>query len=108
MTSVLAIEEDADVAEVVRRSLHGAGIACATAPNGAEGVTTAERMHPDVILLDLDLPDGDGLDLLQRLRALAPVIVLTDQHGDDSVVSVLARGAEDYVTKPFSPRVLIA
>jgi DNA-binding response OmpR family regulator len=108
MTSVLAIEDDADIAEVVRRSLHGAGMSCATAPTGSEGVITAERMRPDVILLDLDLPDADGLDLLPRLRDLAPVIVLTGRRTEESVVTSLSLGAEDYVTKPFSPRVLVA
>jgi two-component system phosphate regulon response regulator PhoB len=108
VTSVLAIEDDVDVAEVVRRSLHSAGIACATAPNGAEGIISAQRMRPDVILLDLDLPDADGIDLLPRLCDLAPVIVLTGRRGEESMVHLLARGAEDYVTKPFSPRVLVA
>jgi DNA-binding response OmpR family regulator len=108
VTSVLAIEDDIDVADVVRRSLHRAGIACATAPNGAEGIATAERMRPDVILLDLDLPDGNGMDLLPRLRDVAPVIVLAGLQGEESEVDLLAHGAEDYVTKPFSPRVLVA
>lgn len=108
MTSVLAIEDDADVADLLRRSLQGAGITCATAPTGTEGMRAAERLRPDVILLDLDLPDADGLELLPRLRDLAPVIVLTGRRAEASVVTGLSLGAEDYVTKPFSPRVLVA
>lgn len=108
MTAVLAIEDDGDTADLLRRALAGAGIDCAVTPTGGDGVRRAERQAPDVILLDLDLPDADGLELLPRLRDIAPVIVLTGRRSDDSVVTGLELGAEDYVTKPFSPRVLVA
>lgn len=108
MTAVLAIEDDDDVGDLLRRTLVGAGIACAVATRGGEGVRQAERSNPDVILLDLDLPDADGLDLLPQLCEVAPVIVLTGRRGEDAVVAGLGLGAADYVTKPFSPRVLVA
>jgi DNA-binding response OmpR family regulator len=75
---------------------------------GAEGTDRASQLRPDAILLDLDLPDADGLDLLENLRSIAPVIVLTGRRTEESIVRGLERGAEDYVTKPFSPKVLAA
>ena len=108
MTTILVVEDDHDTAELLRQALTRAGWECVVAETGADGVATASRIRPDVVLLDLDLPDGDGLDLLPVVRTIAPVIVLTGRRADESVVTGLERGAEDYVTKPFSPRVLIA
>jgi DNA-binding response OmpR family regulator len=106
--SVLVIEDDGDVVDLVRRSLERADIACIVAGTGADGVAAARRGHPDAILLDLDLPDVDGLELISSLRDVAPVIVLTGRSSEDTIVTSLERGAEDYVTKPFSTRVLVA
>jgi two-component system phosphate regulon response regulator PhoB len=110
MTSkVLVIEDDDDVADVIRRSLSGNGIACTVAPSSAVATALLSAgLRPDVILLDLDLPDAFGLDLLPELRTVAPVIVLTGRRSEDTIVEGLSLGAEDYVTKPFSPRVLAA
>jgi DNA-binding response OmpR family regulator len=107
-SSVLVIEDDRDIGELLRRALEGAGIASEVVETGGEGVAAANRTSPDAILLDLDLPDGDGLDLIAELSGIAPVIVITGRRNDDSVVTGLERGADDYVTKPFSPRVLMA
>jgi DNA-binding response OmpR family regulator len=107
-TSVLVIEDDPDIAELLRQTLTMAGMSTAIAVNAADGMSAAGRLKPDVVLLDLDLPDADGLDVLPRLRPIAPVIVLTGRHGEDSIVSGLEQGADDYITKPFSPRVLVA
>jgi two-component system phosphate regulon response regulator PhoB len=106
--SVLVIEDDDDMAELLRRALTGAGFECTRAATGREGLDTAPRMMPDVMLLDLDLPDADGLDLLPVLKEIAPVIVLTGRRTEEAIVTGLGLGAEDYVTKPFSPRVLLA
>ena len=108
MTSILVIEDDADIAELLRRTLTMAGMTAAVAVSAADGMSAAQRLKPDAVLLDLDLPDADGLDVLPNLRSIAPVIVLTGRRTEDSIVTGLERGAEDYVTKPFSPRVLIA
>ena len=109
MTSnVLAIEDDPDMAALLVRALRTAGMRVTVAPTGTEGMSAEPREQPDAILLDLDLPDADGLDLIERLVPIAPVIVLTGRRSDDAVVTGLERGADDYVTKPFSPRVLIA
>jgi DNA-binding response OmpR family regulator len=107
-TTILVVEDDRDTAELLRRALTRTGWTCVVAETGADGVATASRIRPDVVLLDLDLPDADGLDLLPVVSTIAPVIVLTGRRADASVVTGLERGAEDYVTKPFSPRVLIA
>ena len=108
MTNVLAIEDDRDMASLLVRALRGAGMDVTVAPTGADGLDAAPRQQPDAILLDLDLPDVDGLDLIETLAPIAPVIVLSGRREDESVVTGLERGADDYVTKPFSPRQLVA
>lgn len=108
MTTVLVIEDDPDTASLLARTLAAAGMTCSVQTTGDAGTSAAQRDRPEVVLLDLDLPDGDGLDLLPTLRTIAPVIVLTGRRSDESIVTGLECGAEDYVTKPFSPRVLVA
>jgi DNA-binding response OmpR family regulator len=107
-TSVLVIEDDDDMADLLRRALTGAGFGFARSATGGDGVDTATRSRPDVVLLDLDLPDADGLTLLPALQKISPVIVLTGRRTEDAIVTGLELGAVDYVTKPFSPRVLLA
>jgi DNA-binding response OmpR family regulator len=107
--TVLVIEDDNDTADVIRRALLTNGIASTIAPSNAVATALlAADLRPDAILLDLDLPDAFGLDLLPELRTVAPVIVLTGRRSEDTIVEGLSLGAEDYVTKPFSPRVLAA
>jgi len=106
--SVLVIEDDEDMAALLRRALDAAGFESTHAGTGRDGVEMAARAQPSVVLLDLDLPDADGLDLLPELTPIAPVIVLTGRRTEDAIVTGLGLGAEDYVTKPFSPRVLVA
>lgn len=108
MTVVLVIEDDADTADLLARALGVSGLSCRVERTGAGGMAAARQDRPELVLLDLDLPDGDGLELLPVLRTIAPVIVLTGRRSDQSIVTGLELGAEDYVTKPFSPRVLVA
>jgi two-component system, OmpR family, KDP operon response regulator KdpE len=105
---VLVIEDDPDVTELLRHALGMAGMSTAMARNAVDGVRAATRLRPDAVLLDLDLPDADGLDVLPELRTIAPVIVLTGRKTEEAIVRGLRQGADDYVTKPFSPRVLVA
>jgi DNA-binding response OmpR family regulator len=105
---VVAIEDDTDVAEVIRTTLRRAGMAAEVVSSGAAGSAAASARRPDVVLLDLDLPDIDGLEMIPELAAIAPVIVLTGSRSEDAIVNGLERGADDYITKPFSPRVLVA
>jgi DNA-binding response OmpR family regulator len=106
--SILVIEDDPDIAELLRRTLSAAGMTTSIAVTADEGIRAANRLRPDAMLLDLDLPDADGLDVLPALRSIAPVIVLTGRHGEDSMIKGLQTGADDYLTKPFSPRELVA
>jgi two-component system phosphate regulon response regulator OmpR len=108
--SVLLIEDDARLAGMVSEYLGGAGFRVAVAPGGQAGLERAAREAPDAVVLDLMLPDMDGLEVCRRLRATSdvPVLMLT-ARGDamDRVVG-LEMGADDYLPKPFEPRELLA
>ncbi len=114
MNRILMIEDDRRLAEMVADYLRQSGFTVGHAGDGAAGLAHLRRDGADLVLLDLMLPDGDGLDLFRRIRALpapagqTPVIMLT-ARGDplDRVVG-LEIGAEDYVPKPFEPRELLA
>ena len=114
MPRVLLIEDDVRLAGMVADYLRAAGLETAHAATGGAGLAELQRGSFDLVLLDLMLPDGDGLDVFRRIRALrgpsaqTPVVMLT-ARGDplDKVVG-LEVGAEDYVAKPFEPRELLA
>ena len=108
MTAVLVIEDDANIWHVVELALTGAGMAVTHAATGADGVAAISETAADVILLDLDLPDARGVDLLPSLTEQAPVIILTGHDAEETIVRAFELGADDYVTKPFSARVLVA
>ncbi|TIC84462.1 response regulator transcription factor [Nocardioides sp. GY 10127] len=103
MTSILLVEDDEAIRTAVTRGLRERGLAVASAPTGLAGLEHVLREHPDVVLLDLGLPDVDGLTLLSMIRAASqvPVIVLTAQDDDPTMVRALDGGADDYVVKPF-------
>jgi DNA-binding response OmpR family regulator len=107
---VLLIEDDRRLAEMVKNYLGGAGFDVAVAPKGATGIALQAREAFDAIILDLMLPDIDGLEVCRRIRAQAdtPILMLT-ARGDamDRVVG-LELGADDYLPKPFEPRELLA
>ena len=107
---ILLIEDDTRLAEMVRDYLDGAGFRVTRAPNGAAGLTMHAREVFDAIVLDLMLPDMDGLSVCSQIRARAatPILMLT-ARGDamDRVVG-LEMGADDYLPKPFEPRELLA
>ena len=108
---ILLIEDDMRLAEMVRDYLDGAGFRVTRAGNGNTGLTLHGRETFDAIILDLMLPDMDGLDLLRSLRQAGsnvPVIVLTARDDDVDVIVGLELGADDYVIKPFNPRELAA
>lgn len=114
MARLLLIEDDVRLAGMVADYLRAAGLEASHATSGAAGLAQLQRDSFDLVLLDLMLPDGDGLDVFRRIRELktpsaqTPVIMLT-ARGDplDKVVG-LEIGAEDYVAKPFEPRELLA
>ncbi len=114
MARVLLIEDDVRLAGMVADYIRAAGIDAAHASTGGAGLAELQRGAFDLVLLDLMLPDGDGLDVFRRIRALrgpaaqTPVIMLTARGDPLDKVIGLEIGAEDYVAKPFEPRELLA
>lgn len=110
MAHVLLIEDDAGIRTSVVRALHGRGHAVDSAGTGLDGLQAMLTGSPDVVVLDLGLPDVDGERLLGMIRAVSqvPVIVATARDDEGLIVSLLDAGADDYVVKPFSPRELAA
>jgi two-component system response regulator ResD len=107
---VLVVDDDAMVAEVVSAYLERAGIAVTRAASGVEALDRVATWAPDLVVLDLTLPDLDGLAVCQRIRVhrpALPVVILTARGDEDERVLGLQTGADDYVTKPFSPRELV-
>lgn len=107
---VLIVEDEVPLRESVARHLAGSGYAAVEAGSVAEGLAAAWEHQPDVILLDVLLPDGSGYELCAKLRPMtaAPIIYLTALGQDRNIVQGLATGADDYIAKPFSLDVLTA
>jgi two-component system, OmpR family, alkaline phosphatase synthesis response regulator PhoP len=111
--TILLIEDDDDIRELVVYNLERNGYRVKAAATGEQGLKEVAKRRPDLIILDLMLPDTDGLTICRRLRsdpALqdVPIAMLTARSEDADVVAGLELGADDYITKPFSPRVLVA
>jgi DNA-binding response OmpR family regulator len=107
---VLVVDDEPMVREVLARYLQKEGFAVEVAKDGAEALASFDSSVPDLVLLDLMLPRIDGLELLRRMRArrFAPVIMLTAKGEETDRIVGLELGADDYVTKPFSPREVVA
>ena len=103
MASILVVEDDDAIRGAVRRGLQEKGFAVAVAATGLAGLEQVLRETPDVVLLDLGLPDVDGITLITMIRTAAdvPIIVITAQDDDPTMVRALDTGADDYVIKPF-------
>ncbi len=110
MTHVLVVEDDPEIGRLLRRNLTELGHVVTIAADGATGLALALREQPQVVLLDLGLPDLAGLEVLAMLRGVSsvPVIVITAQDDDRTVVQALDAGADDYLTKPFGLDQLVA
>ena len=109
--TVLVVEDDDQIAELLALYLGQAGFAVARAGDGYGGLRLAAERAPALVVVDIGLPGGiDGLEVCRRLRAESdvPVLVLTARGDEDDRVTGFAYGADDYVTKPFSPRELVA
>src|SRR5215471_10297696 len=102
--SALVIDDELQIRRLLRVCLESNGYRVLEAATGQEGITQAAQYHPDIVLLDLGLPDLDGVMVLQRLRewSRVPVVVLSVRDREEEKVSALDHGADDYVTKPFS------
>jgi len=108
--TVLIVDDEPRIVEVARDYLEHAGFAVLTAVDGPSALMTARTRKPDVIILDLGLPGLDGLDVTRTLRreSSIPIVMLTARDDELDRVLGLEIGADDYVTKPFSPRELVA
>ncbi len=111
--SILVVEDDTDIQQLVSYNLIKSGFNVTCADSGEEALQLLEQEQVDLILLDLMLPGKDGMEVCTLIRekldgSTLPIIMLTAKSEEDDIVTGLACGADDYVTKPFSPRVLIA
>jgi len=111
-SKILVVDDEPDAVELVEFNLRGAGFDVITAGNGDEALKKARTFAPDLILLDLMLPEVDGLEVCKILRrdpatSAVPIIMLTAKAAELDRVLGLELGADDYVTKPFSPRELV-
>ena len=111
--TILVVDDEEDILELIRYNLAREGYQVAGAASGEEAVQTAKAILPDLILLDLLLPGMDGLEVCRSLKGEArtrpiPIIMLSAKGEEADIVAGLELGADDYVTKPFSPRVLLA
>ena len=110
---ILVIEDTEDNRQIVRDLLESAGFALIEALDGLEGVAAAEREHPDLILMDIQLPGIDGYEATRRIRAVpalatVPIIAVTSYALSGDEAKTRAAGCDGYVAKPFSPRQLLA
>ncbi len=107
---VLVIDDEPEIRRAIQAGLAGASLVVEWAPTGAQGLELVSRWHPDVVILDLFLPDMDGLEVLRQLRqwSRVPIIVLSVRASDQDKITALESGADDYLTKPFSMGELLA
>ena len=110
MSKVLVVDDEPQIRRALRTSLEAHGYEVATVATGQEGVLAAAEIGPDLLLLDLGLPDIDGTEVIRRIRAFSdvPVIVLSVREAQRDKVAALDVGADDYVTKPFGMEELLA
>ena len=107
---MVVIEDEAAIASAVAARLRSEGFTVEIAPDGPAGVELVERTRPDLVVLDLMLPGLDGLEVCRRIQRdrRVPVLMLTARDSESDLLVGLAVGADDYLTKPFSPRELVA
>ena len=111
--TLLIVEDEADIRELISFNLEMSGYKVMKAADGEEGLNIARTHEPDLIILDIMLPGMDGLKVCRQLKAdtatrRIPVLMLTARAEEDDQVAGFDSGADDYITKPFSPRVLVA
>jgi len=110
MTTILVVDDEPKIAQLARDYLEHAGFRVVTASDARAALRSASRERPDLIVLDLRLPDMDGLDVTRTLRktSTVPIIMLTARDDESDKLVGLELGADDYMTKPFSPKELVA
>jgi two-component system KDP operon response regulator KdpE len=107
---ILLIEDDAQIRRFLRMTLEAEGITVSEAASGGQGLLDAERYRPDLVILDLGLPDMDGVHVIGQLRAWSamPIVILSARSDEAQKVRALDTGADDYLTKPFGNSELMA
>jgi DNA-binding response OmpR family regulator len=110
MKTILIVDDEPKIVNLVRDYLARSGFNTISAGSGREALLAIEQKNPDLIILDLGLPDKDGLDITRELRgnSQVPLIILTARDEESDRILGLELGADDYVTKPFSPKELVA
>lgn len=110
LPSILIVDDDLELADIIAFTLRRAGFSVLLAHDGVAALEIFQRERPDLIVLDWGLPRLEGLEVCREIRvsSTAPIIMLTVRSLDDDVVAALEAGADEYVTKPFSPRQLVA
>ncbi|HEU5205052.1 MAG TPA: response regulator transcription factor [Candidatus Limnocylindrales bacterium] len=110
MKTVLVVDDEPRIVQLARDYLENAGFAVLTAGDGRSAIRAFRTRHPDLVVLDLGLPELDGLDVTRAIRADAatPIVMLTARDDELDKLLGLELGADDYITKPFSPRELVA
>jgi two-component system, OmpR family, KDP operon response regulator KdpE len=110
VTRILVVDDDPHLVRALRITLTARGYEVLTAPDGTSALAVASRTPPDLVVLDLGLPDLDGVAVTEGLRgwSTAPIVVLSARHSEPAKVAALDAGADDYVTKPFGMDELLA
>jgi DNA-binding response OmpR family regulator len=110
MKTILVVDDEPKIVQLVRDYLERAGFRVLTSPNGKTALALAHSERPDLIILDLGLPEMDGLDVTRTLRrdSNVPILMLTARSEETDKLVGLELGADDYITKPFSPKELVA
>jgi two-component system KDP operon response regulator KdpE len=108
--AVLVIDDEPQIRRLLRVTLEANGYSVTDAPTGKDGIVQAAQSRPEIILLDLGLPDLDGVEVLKRIRewSKVPIIILSVRDREDDKIAALDAGADDFVTKPFSSGELLA
>jgi DNA-binding response OmpR family regulator len=108
--SILVVEDDDRIADLIAKNLEAAGFACHRSPDGGRALADLARVRPALVVLDLGLPGLDGLEVTRRIRRESdiPILVVTARSGESDKLLGLELGADDYVTKPFSTAELVA
>ena len=111
--NILIVEDEEDIAELLEYNLQRNGYLPSCVATGEDGLSVTREEHPDLVLLDLMLPGLSGLDVCRRLKAdnatsRIPIIMLTAKGEEEDIIAGFDAGADDYVTKPFRPKVLLA
>ncbi len=108
--TILVVEDDSSIKSLIVTTLNANGYKCIAAPNGTSAVMDAASYNPDVVLLDLGLPDMDGIEVIKKIRSWSnmPIIVISARSEDTDKIDALDAGADDYLTKPFSVEELLA